>query len=312
MNNMEYWQSLWDNLETHYNSPEGFKDRVWDADYQFHFSVLVIFWYFSNWPKIQFIKLIRMLPWDFRINKDDSRYSKSKTLYIQPKNWYGTDGNKPRIRIYWSFPGISTLALKLILGGEDEVIGFCFWTNFIFINIKLENVYQVPNYDYSCHTTDTGFCLDWEDGYISFEWMSGIDDSAKFWNFKEFFLGKRVYKSEIVTSDEVLLSFPGDLDRYPCTIQIREDVWTYSRFPFLFKKVHKRCHMTSELGIPKGDSKDRGDRIYSYCFLVENVGEAIKYIKENVMKDRDIFGYTPLDSQELAKEIKSKKFTIEA
>lgn len=112
-------------------------------------------------------------------------------------------------------------------------------------------------------------------------WKSGA------WHPLDTFLGKAVYKSEIIETANVVVPMPEK--GYAATIELRRDTWTRPRWPF--HKVVTRAHSSLKEGIPvpgKGEnSYDCGDdALFGQTAPAESVVDGIVSLTKSALETR--------------------------
>lgn len=140
----------------------------------------------------------------------------------------------------------------------------------------------------SVHDGTIYWCV-WKDPH---SWSRADGWRNSWWNFKDAFLGKAKYSSEVVEKREVLIPLPEG--SYPAKVELSLDRWERPRWR---TEVVKRAHIDVEKGLPfpgKGEnSYDCGDdAIYGSTFPSETVEEAIGHMVASTLRNRWRYGRT--------------------
>lgn len=106
----------------------------------------------------------------------------------------------------------------------------------------------------------------------------------------ELLFGRVEYKSEELNTVNVNIDLPGDDDFYPTKITFKTVSLRHSRLPLAHSRINN-VDIYCERGIPNGKHG------FYYGFETEcpnEIGTAIAMIQNDVMADREMFGFKPL------------------
>lgn len=140
----------------------------------------------------------------------------------------------------------------------------------------------------SIHNSTAWFEL-WSD---TSGWSSTDPKWQKFnFNPADFFLGRHVYKTEILRTERVLVPMPEG--SYPATVNIEEATWTRPRWPFALRRIGSE--ITPDKPIPhpgKGENSwdCYDDATYSMSCGAKTATDAAAALATSVLRDRDRHG----------------------
>jgi hypothetical protein len=259
-----------------------------EADFLYSFQFCIF--YILNIPRILFLRWFhtQKLFYFQDLNKIDSGLPLTVNKRIRLR--FEEETNQC-IELSFSLPARRKQpSIIFFFGGEDSEIGVRMNLCLFSFSFVLEEYFKFDRWDLK------EYGISFFEEYIFF--YTG-KENAKLFNIPDFFLGERDYKSEVVTSDAVLIGgFEDDSDSYPCVIEIRRDTWTRPRLK-AFPLVIHRCHMNSSLGIPQGSKWGSNDKLHGYTFHCPDVGTAVREIRKSVEETRKIHGWEVIQPNKL-------------